>query len=72
MGLAAWSAAIQRSRRQLFGANRVRRLAALGYLNAHPGEESLRVLSEYVMWEQEPVLRRRGQRMLRRMQTHLE
>ena len=72
VGMAAWSAEMRRSRRDLFGRSRMRRLAALGYLNGNPSVETARLLGEYVTWETEPVLRRRGERMLRRMQVHLD
>lgn len=72
LGMAGWSAAIRRSRRDLFSRSRVRRLAALGYLNGRPGVDTARLLGEYVTWETQPVLRRRGERMLRRMRVELE
>lgn len=72
LGMAGWSAAIRRSRRDLFSGSRVRRLAALGYLNGRPGIDTARLLGEYVTWEKQPVLRRRGERMLRRMRVELE
>jgi hypothetical protein len=63
---------VQRSRRELFSRNPVRRLAALGFLSGRPGVESSRVLADYVNWEPRPILRRRGQAMLRRMEAHLD
>lgn len=72
LGMAGWSATMRRSRRDLFSRSRVRRLAALGYLNGQPGIETARLLGEYVTWETQPVLRRRGERMLQRMQVDLE
>lgn len=72
LGAFAWSGQIRRSRRDLFSKSPVRRLAALGYLSGQPGLDSARLLTDYVGWERHPVLRRRGQRLLRRMQTHLE
>lgn len=72
LGMAGWSAAMRRSRRDLFSRSRVRRLAALGYLNGRPGVDTARLLGEYVTWETQPVLRRRGERMLRRMRVELE
>ena len=72
IGLVAWSAQIRRSRRDLFSRNPVRRLAALGYIGGRPGVESARVLTEYLRWETQPVLRRRGERLLRRMKTYIE
>ncbi len=72
VGLVAWSAQITRSRRDLFSDSAVRRVAALGYLGARPGLQTARLLAEYVDWEPMPLLRRRGRRLLQRMQTYLE
>jgi hypothetical protein len=69
--LVVWSTQIQRSRRNLFSKYPVRRLAALGYLNGHPGLETARILTDYVGWERHPALRRRGELILRRMQSNL-
>ena len=71
LGMIAWSTQIQRSRRELFNKHPVKRLAALGYLSGHPGPDTARILTDYVGWERHPGLRRRGQRILRRMQSHL-
>jgi hypothetical protein len=70
-GLVVWSMQIRRSRRDLFSTNAMRRLAAVGYLGGHPSVESAKILSEYVRWEQKPVLRKRAERLLSRMQRHL-
>ncbi|MHB1862639.1 MAG: hypothetical protein ACYCVL_06660 [Gemmatimonadaceae bacterium] len=72
VGLLAWSAQIQRSRRDLFSSSPVRRVAALGYLSGRPGIRTVQLLDEYVKWEPQPALQRRGRRMLRRMQASLE
>ena len=71
-GIVMWSTQVQRSRRELFSRNPVRRLAALGFLAGRPGVESSRALADYVNWEPRPILRRRGQAMLRRMEAHLD
>lgn len=71
-GLVVWSAKIQRSRRDLFSKHPVRRLAALGYLSGHPGVDTVRILTDYVGWETHPRLRRRGERVLRRMRSTLD
>jgi hypothetical protein len=71
LGAAVWSSLIRRSRRELFSKNPVKRLAALGYLSGQPGLDNARILVDYVAWERHPVLRRRGERVLRRMQTTL-
>lgn len=72
VGVLAWSAQIQRSRRDLFSSSPVRRVAALGYLSGRPGLKTVQLLAEYVKWEPQPMLQRRGRRMLRRMQASLE
>jgi hypothetical protein len=71
-GLLVWGTQMERSRRELFSRSAVRRLAALGSLAGRPGVESARVLADYVNWETRPVLRRRGQAMLRRMEAYLD
>ena len=70
-GALVWSAQIERSRRELFSRHPVKRLAALGYLAGHSGADTVRILTEYVSWERSPALRRRGERVLRRMHAHL-
>jgi hypothetical protein len=72
LGAAAWSTQIHRSRRELFSKRPVKRLAALGYLSGQPGLATVRILTDYVGWERNPALRRRGERVLRRLQTHLD
>ena len=71
IGLLAWSTQIRRCRRDLFSNRPLRRLAALGYLGGRPSVETARLLTEYVSWERRPVLRRRAERLLRRMKTYL-
>ena len=71
-GLVLWGVQVQRSRRELFSRSPVRRLAALGYLGGQPGADTARLLAEYVRWEQRPMLRKRGQRLLRRMNAYLD
>ena len=72
VGLVAWGAQIERSRHDLFSKSAVRRMAALGSLGGRPGVRTARLLAEYVEWEPRPLLRRRGERMLQRMQAYLE
>jgi hypothetical protein len=71
-GLLVWSTQVERSRRELFNRSPVRRFAALGFLSGRPGLETARLLADYVNWETRPVLRRRGQLLLRRMEAHLD
>jgi len=70
-GAIVWSAQIHRSRRELFNPRPWRRLAALGYLAGRPGLETVQLLSDYVRWEQHGVLRKRGEKLLKRMQRKL-
>ncbi len=71
IGLLVWSTQIRRCRRDLFSKSPVRRLAALGYIGGRPGVGAARLLTEYVRWERRPGLRRRAERLLRRMQAQL-
>jgi hypothetical protein len=72
LGLVVWGVQVQRSRRELFSRSALRRLAALGYLAGQPGVETARLLTDYLNWETQPILRRRGQLVLRRMEAHLD
>jgi hypothetical protein len=60
-----------RHRRDLFSTRPLRRLSALGYLNGHPSVEAVRLLRDYLAWEQHPMLRRRAERIVRRMEAKL-
>ncbi|HET9425062.1 MAG TPA: hypothetical protein VFO55_06790 [Gemmatimonadaceae bacterium] len=71
-GAIVWSTQIHRSRQQLFSGRPWRRLAALGYLAGRPGHDTVRLLTDYVRWEQHESLRKRGERLLRRMQLNLD
>jgi hypothetical protein len=70
-GLALWDYEMRASRRHLFSRNPLKRLAALGYLGATPSVETARLLRDYVNWESRPELRRRGLRLLRRIESAL-
>lgn len=72
LGAVVWSTQMRRSRRDLFSRSPVKRLAALGYLGGRPGLDTARILTDYVGWERHPLLRRRGERVLRRMQSALQ
>jgi hypothetical protein len=72
LGLVVWGMQVQRSRRELFSRSMVRRLAALGYLAGQPSAETRRLLADYLNWETQPILRRRGQILLRRMEAYLD
>ena len=68
VGYVAWSLQTQQHRQALFHRRPFRRLAALGYLRAHPSVDSARLLHEYLRWEPHPLLRRRAVQVLRRME----
>ena len=70
-GILVWTRQQHVDRRALFSRNPLRRLAALGYLRARPSVENARLLSDYVKWESRPMLRRRGEVLLRWYETHL-
>lgn len=60
-----------RHRRDLFSARPLRRLSALGFLSGHPSVEAVRLLRDYLAWEQSPVLKRRAATVVRRMEANL-
>ena len=70
-GLVVWGMQMRRCKRDLFSPNSMRRFAALGYLGGQPGLETAQLLTEYVRWETKPVLRKRAERLLKRMQRYL-
>ena len=70
-GLVLWSFQMQRSRRDLFSRSPLRRLAALGHLGGQPGLENAQILAEYCRWETNPMLKKRADRLLKRMQARL-
>jgi hypothetical protein len=52
-------------RRELFSGGPFRRYMALTYLRTRADVETARLLREYVGWESNPSLKKRGQRILR-------
>ena len=76
VGFVVGNALAQRSmgrwRAALFSARPRRRLAALGYLSGHPSVAAVRVLKDYLAWEEHPALRRRAESLVRRMEANLE
>lgn len=72
VGAALAQRSMGRWRSSLFSARPLRRLAALGYLSGHPGVETVRVLREYLAWEEHPSLRRRAEAVMRRMEAKLD
>ena len=71
IGLVGWSAQQNRWRSALFSPRPMQRLAALGYLRAHPSVDSARLLRDYLQWESYPLLRRRARRVLLRTERLL-
>jgi hypothetical protein len=71
LGALVWSVQVRRHRRDLFSPRPLRRLAALGYLSGHPTLETCRLLRDYIKWERQSALRRRGERVLRRIEAYL-
>lgn len=71
VGLVGWSAQQRKHRRSLFHPDAMNRLAALGYLRAHPSVDSARLLRDYLQWEPHPLLRRQARGVLRRMERLL-
>lgn len=72
--LAGWALAQERyvhHRQDLFHQRPLRRLGALGYLAGQHSVETVRLLRDYVAWEPQPLLRRRGERILRRLEASL-
>ena len=72
LGAALWNSQMRRSRRELFSKSPWKRLAALGYLSGQPGLETARLLTDYVGWERHQGLKRRGERVLRRITSDLD
>lgn len=71
IGAALAQRSMGRWRSSLFSARPLRRLAALGYLSGHPGPAAVRVLRDYLAWEEHPALRRRAELIMRRMESKL-
>jgi hypothetical protein len=58
-------------RRDLFNPRPLRRLAALGFLAGQNEVETVRLLRDYLAWERQPMLRRRAEAIVRRMEATL-
>jgi len=72
--VAGWMLTQQRfttHRRDLFSPRPLRRLAALSYLAGEGDVETVRLLRDYLAWERQPMLRRRADALLRRMEASL-
>lgn len=72
-GVGVWLARDQMARhqRELFSPQPLRRLAALGYLRAHPGVDNVLLLRDYLAWEDKPLLRKRASTILAGMEEDL-
>ena len=70
-GSLMWSRMQRTCRRNLFSRNPLFRVAALGYLRGKPTVNTAQLLREYVAWERRPILRQRGARMLKRLESTL-
>ncbi len=71
VGLVLAQYTMGRYRRDLFSARPLRRLSALGYLSGHPSVGAVRLLRDYLAWERHPMLRRRAEAIVRRMEARL-
>jgi hypothetical protein len=69
LGWVTARAQLARHRSDLFHLRPVRRLAALSYLGGHPDPANLRVLRDYLAWENHPVLRRKATQIIRRFEA---
>jgi len=64
---------MSRHRRDLFSSRPLRRLAALGYMaGGDPSVDAVRLLRDYIAWEQQPLIRRQAIQVLNRMEQSLE
>jgi len=58
-----------RDKSELFSPQPLKRLSALGHLAGQEGVGTVRLLRDYLSWESQPMLRRRAQSILRRMEA---
>jgi hypothetical protein len=64
---------MSRHRRDLFSSRPLRRLAALGYMaGGEPSVDAVRLLRDYIAWEQQPLIRRQAIQVLNKMERNLE
>ncbi len=64
---------MSRHRRDLFSSRPLRRLAALGYMaGGEPSVDAVRLLRDYIAWEQQPLIRRQAIQVLNKMERSLE
>ncbi len=62
---------IRKHRTALFSPRPLQRLSALAALSAEPSIANVRLLRDYLAWEPRPLLRRRAQALLTRMEDAL-
>jgi hypothetical protein len=60
-----------RHQSELFSPHPLRRLAALGFLRAHPDVDNVLLLRDYLAWEERPMLRKRATLILAGMEEYL-
>ena len=70
-GSIVWTRMQRQYRRNLFSKSPLRRVAALGYLRARPTVNTAQLLREYIAWEPRSILRYRGARLLKRLESTL-
>ncbi len=70
-GLLVWSREQHARKRDLFNARPMRRFAALSYLRGQRTPETASLLRDYILWEQRADFRRRGRRLLDRVERQL-
>jgi hypothetical protein len=70
-GSIVWTRMQRQYRRNLFSKSPLRRVAALGYLRARPTVNTAQLLREYIAWEPRSILRYRGAKMLKRLESTL-
>ena len=58
-------------RADLFSVRPVKRFAALGFLAGQQSVETLRLLRDYLTWETVPLLRRRADTIVRKLEARL-
>ena len=71
LGIVLAQYSMGRHREDLFSRRPLRRLSTLGYLSGHPSVEAVRLLRDYLAWEEHPMLRRRAEAIVRRMEARL-
>lgn len=64
---------MSRHRRDLFSSRPLRRLAALGYIaGSTPSVDAVRLLRDFIAWEEQPLIRRQAVQVLNKMERSME